>query len=657
MEHGPHSDQPSHHAMMAHDFMTRFYVSLCLTPPVLALSPMVQSWVGYSVSFAGDSYILFLLSAFVYAYGGLPFTKGLVTELKKRTPGMMTLIGLAITVAFLYSSAVVFGLEGKLFFWEIVTLIDLMLLGHWIEMRAVMGASNAIEELAGLLPATAHLVDVDDEIVDVPLPSLRIGSLVLVRPGESVPADGIVHHGASQVNEAMVTGESVPVPKKAGDRVIGGSITTDGSIYVKVTGLGADTYLSSVMALVSQAQQSKSETQTLADRAALYLTLISLSVGALTFAAWSLAGHESVFSIERMVTVMVITCPHALGLAIPLVIAVSASIGVKKGVLIKNRVAFESLRKVDTVVFDKTGTLTKGDFSVSDIFPAAAYTTDTLLTAAASLEKESEHPIARAIVDSAMQRSLKLQKTATFTSIVGEGIMGDVDGAMVRIVGHAYVTSRGTVPDDTRAAHAIEEGKTVVYCFVDGSYGGAIALADSIREESYQAIEMLKAQGIRTMMMTGDNSRVAQSVGDALGLDDVIAEVAPGGKSARIDALQKEGRSVCMVGDGINDAPALVQADVGIAIGTGTNVAIESADVILVKGDPRAVSTSIALSELTYRKMKQNLYWATGYNAVTIPLAAGVLYPVGFVVSPALGAVLMSLSTVIVAINAKFMSL
>ena len=552
-----HAGHASHHAMMVHDFKVRFYVSLCLTPPVLALSPMVQSWLGYSATFSGDSYLLLALSACIYLYGGLPFTKGLVKELRERNPGMMTLIGLAITVAFAYSSAVVFGLEGKLFFWELVTLIDLMLLGHWVEMRSVMSASNAIEGLAGLLPATAHLFDADDEVTDVPLTSLNLGSLVLVRPGESVPVDGVVHHGSSQVNEALVTGESMPIPKKAGDTVIGGSVNKDGSLYVKVTGLGESTYLSKVMALVAHAQQSHSPAQTLADRAALYLTLIALSVGAVTFAAWSLTGHDAAYSIERMVTVMVITCPHALGLAIPLVIAVSASMGVKRGILLKDRNAFETLRTVDTVVFDKTGTLTRGDFSVSGVYPAANSTEEHLLGLAASLERESEHPIAKAIVDHAMELALKLSKASTFTSITGEGVAGDVDGVTARILGHPYLASRGRVPEDKAAATAIEEGKTVVYIFADGSYAGSIALADTIRDESYDAVRMLRELGVATVMLTGDNERVARHVGDVLGIDTVIAGVAPEDKASTISNLQKDGRSVCMVGDGINDAPAL----------------------------------------------------------------------------------------------------
>lgn len=656
MQRGQSHGHASHHEAMARDFRDRLVVSAAFTVPVLALSPMIQGWAGVSVQIPGGKYVLFALSAFVYGYGGYPFTTGLLREVRSRAPGMMTLVGLAITVSFLYSSAVVFGLEGSLFFWELVTLIDLMLLGHWIEMRSVTGASGALEALARLLPAMAHRVDADELAEDVPVTSLRKGDLVLVRPGESVPADGTVHHGSSSVSESLITGESAPVSKKKGDKVIGGSVNAEGSLYVKVTGTGEETYLARIMTLVEGARRATSPTQTLADRAARILTLVSLSVGALTFLAWALAGSDASYAVGRMVTVMVITCPHALGLAIPLVVAVSISIGARSGLIIRDRTAFEALRNVDTVMFDKTGTLTKGTFGVTDVLPAASYDAATLLSLAASLEQDSEHPIARAIVEHALDKKAPLQRASVFSSLVGEGITGEVDGAVVRIVGHAYLASRGQVPDNAAVEGALTEGKTVAYVFIDGTYAGAIAMADTVRETAADAVRLLKEQGIRTLMLTGDNWAVAHDVAAQIGLDDVIAEVVPEDKGSTIAALQKEGHRVCMVGDGINDAPALVQADVGIAIGAGTDVAAASADLILVRSDPAAVAASIRLSGLTYRKMKQNLFWATAYNAVAIPLAAGVLYPIGIVISPAVGAVLMSLSTVIVAANAKMMS-
>jgi Cu2+-exporting ATPase len=645
----------SHHKMMVEDFKQRFFISTAVTIPVLLLSPLVQDFLSIEVTFPGDSYVLFALSAFVYVYGGYPFTKGLYNEVTSRTPGMMTLIGLAISVAFFYSSAVVFGLPGKFFFWELVTLIDIMLLGHWVEMRSVMGASRALEELAKLMPSTAHKLEDDGSVNDVAISSLSVGDRVLVKPGEKVPSDGTIVDGKTSVNESLLTGESTPVAKGEGDEVIGASINGEGSITVEITHTGKDSYISQVISLVEQAQQSRSKTQNLADRAALWLTIISISVGIITFSAWYLAGRDAVFSIERMVTVMVITCPHALGLAIPLVVAVSISLSVKKGVLVRDRRAFEQMRLLDTIVFDKTGTLTKGEFGVTDIV-ALDGDEESLVYDAASLEARSEHPIGVGIVNKAREMSINPGEVSSFSSITGRGIEGTVDGTDLRVVSQYYVKEHGDMPDDPRIARLLEQGKTLAFVYRGRSLAGVLALADIIRPESRDAIASLQAEGLRCLMLTGDNEKVAAWVAEEVGLDDYIAEVLPEQKSNTIKKIQDEGHRVGMVGDGVNDAPALAQADVGIAIGAGTDVAIESADVILVQSEPTAALSSYLLSKATYSKMKQNLFWATGYNAVTIPLAAGVLYPLGILLSPAVGAVLMSLSTVIVAINARFLS-
>ena len=645
----------SHHKMMVEDFKRRFFVSMIVTAPVLALSPLVQEFLSIEFSFVGDSYLLFALSAFVYAYGGYPFTKGLYKELSSRAPGMMTLIGLAISVAFFYSSAVVFGLPGKFFFWELVTLIDIMLLGHWVEMRSVMGASRALEELARLMPSTAHRISEDGSTEDVAISSLGAGDRVLVKPGEKVPSDGTIVDGTTSVNESLLTGESTPVTKGEGDKVIGASINGEGSITVEITHTGKDSYISQVISLVKQAQQSRSKTQNLADRAALWLTVISISVGITTFTAWHLAGRDAVFSIERMVTVMVITCPHALGLAIPLVVAVSISLSVKRGVLVRDRRAFEQMRLLDTIVFDKTGTLTKGEFGVTDVV-ALDGDEGSLVRDAASLESRSEHPIGVGIVKKAEEMSLEPGEVSSFSSITGRGIEGVVNGTNIRVVSQNYVKERGDMPDEERIETLLEQGKTLAFVYRDDTLAGVLALADIIRPESRDAIASLQAEGIRCLMLTGDNGKVAAWVAREVGLDDYFAEVLPEQKSETIKRIQDEGHRVGMVGDGVNDAPALAQADVGIAIGAGTDVAIESADVILVRSEPTAALSSYLLSKATYSKMKQNLFWATGYNAVTIPLAAGVLYPFGILLSPAVGAVLMSLSTVIVAVNARFLS-
>lgn len=655
-EMGKH-EHVSHHEMMVRDFKKRFFVSAALTTPILVLSPLIQKFLGFTVTFTGDKYLLFILSAIVFFYGGWPFLKGIVNELKSKHPGMMTLIALAITVAFVYSSTVVFGLKGKFFFWELVTLIDIMLLGHWIEMRSIMGASRALEALAKLMPSEAHLVKSDGIIEEVPISKLVRENIVLVKPGEKIPSDGIVIKGETSVNEAMLTGESKPVSKRKGDKVIGGAINGEGALHVKITHTGEDSYLSQVIKLVKQAQESKSKTQDLANKAASWLTLISVSIGTFTLLAWLYFGMEFVFALERMVTVMVITCPHALGLAVPLVVAVSTSLSAKKGLLIRNRVAFEKARNINAIIFDKTGTLTKGEFGITDLVAIGKHKENDILYYAASLEANSEHPIAKGIMNKAKSKKLKLGKVQKFKAIPGKGVQGIINKKLIKIIGQNYLKEKRMKVKNEKVNRLLEQGKTIVYVLLEDNIIGAIALADLIREESKEAISNLKSMGIQCMMLTGDNKQVAKWVSKELGLDDFFAEVLPHEKSQVVKKVQSKGLTVAMVGDGVNDAPALVQSNVGIAIGAGTDVAIESADIILVRNDPRDVVSIIGLAKATYGKMKQNLLWATGYNIFAIPLAAGVLYQYGVLLSPAIGAVLMSISTLIVAINARFLSI
>jgi Cu2+-exporting ATPase len=648
-----------HHAHMLQDFKKRFWISLLLTIPILLLSPLIQSLLGLeALRFTGDSYVLFALSTMIFFYGGWPFLKGLVRELSERRPGMMTLIGVAITVAYTYSSLVVFGLSGKIFYWELATLIDIMLLGHWIEMRSVMGASRALEKLAKMMPSTAHLVQPDGSTKDMPVGKLSPGDRVLVKPGEKIPVDGRVEKGETDVNEAMLTGESKPVPKKEGDKVIGGSINGEGAVEVKIEKTGKDTYLSQVINLVKQAQQSRSKTQLLADRAALWLTLIALGGGLITLVAWQILRGALDFSLERSVTVMVITCPHALGLAIPLVVAVSTALSAKSGLLIRDRGAFERARNLDCIVFDKTGTLTEGRFGVDDVVSLQeGVTEDEVLALAAAVETRSEHLIARGIVRGAEERKLKVKAPESFEAIPGKGAQARLKGQDVKVVSLGYLNEHGISVKSERVDRLAAQGKTVVYVLRDDKLIGAIALADVVREESKRAIGQLKEMGIKCMMLTGDRKEVAGWVAEELELDEFFAEVLPDEKSNKIKEIQKRGLKVAMVGDGVNDAPALVQADVGIAIGAGTDVAVESADIVLVENDPEDVVNILSLSKATYRKMRENLFWATGYNAIAIPLAAGILFPLGIVLSPAVGALLMSISTVIVAINARMLKL
>jgi len=650
-EHGMEHEGKSHHAQMLEDFKKRFIISSILTIPVLILSPAVQGLLGFEFAFPNSNLVLLGLSTIIYFYGGHPFLKGIFTELKARNPGMMTLIAIAISVAYIYSSAVVLGLPGKFFFWELVTLIDVMLLGHWMEMRSVMGASKALEKLVLIMPSDAHIVK-DEQIIDVHVNELKAGDVVLVKPGEKVPVDGIVLKGDSSVNEAMLTGESKPVSKGTDDEVIGGSINGEGSIHIEVKKTGKDTYLNQVIELVRTAQESKSKTQDLANRAALVLTIVAISVGTITLGVWLYVGQEFVFAIERAVTVMVIACPHALGLAIPLVVAVSTSLGAKSGLLIRDRQAFERARNIEAIVFDKTGTLTEGKFGVTDIIPFVKLEENEILAQAASLEINSEHPIALGLVNTSKERGIDTYAVENFQSIPGKGVEGNVMGKLLKVVSPNYLEEKGTKLSNEKIDHIKQQGKTIVFLLEDEEPVAAIGLADIIRKESKEAIDKLRSMGVKCMMLTGDNRFVAKWVSEDLGLDDYFAEVLPHEKAQTIKEIQKN-YTVAMVGDGVNDAPALVQADVGIAIGAGTDVAVESADIILVRNDPKDVVNIISLSKRTYSKMFQNILWATGYNAFAIPLAAGVLIGYGILLSPAAGAVLMSLSTVIVSVNAR----
>ena len=656
-KHNEHKGHANHHEHMIADYRKRFWISLAVSIPILFLSPLIQKFLGLgnSVRFPGDTYVAFLLSSFVFFYGGYPFLKGMIDEIKKKQPGMMTLISVAISVAYFYSSAVVFGLEGKVFFWELATLIDIMLVGHWIEMKSVMGASKALEELAKLMPSDAHLIQDDDSIVEVPLSQLKSGDKVLVKPGEKIPADGIAIKGESSVNESMLTGESKPVTKKTGDKVIGGGINGEGSLVIKVERTGKDSFLSQVIDLVKEAQESKSKTQDLANRAAFWLTIIAIVGGAVTMFIWLAIMNESLaFALERTVTVMVITCPHALGLAVPLVVAVSTAISAKNGLLIRNRAAFEQARKLNAIIFDKTGTLTKGEFGVTDIISFDdGYSEDDILHFAASVERNSEHPIAQGIYKS----TENISEAHEFKAVQGKGAKAIVEGKNVGVFSPGYLREKNINVTDKKIEILSEQGKTVVFLLIEEKLVGAIALADIIREESKKAISEFKKLGIKTIMLTGDNKKVAKYVADELGLDRYIAEVLPDGKAKTVKEIQSEGFVVAMTGDGVNDAPALAQADVGIAIGAGTDVAVETADIVLVKSNPLDVLSIIKLAKATYKKMVQNLVWATGYNFFAIPLAAGILYNWGILLSPAAGAALMSLSTVIVAINAKMLKI
>ena len=645
----------SGHGDMVEDFKKRFFVSLILTIPILALSPMIQHFLGVNWRFENDMYILFALSSIVFFYGGWPFLIGGINEIKEKNPGMMTLIALAITIAYSYSTAVVFGWGGNQLFWELATLVVIMLLGHWIEMRSILGASNALEQLVKLMPSEAHKLDEDNQVRDIPLAEVRNNDRVLVKPGEKIPVDGSILEGKSTVDESMLTGESVPIDKVAGEGVIGGSVNKEGSLVIQVEKTGEASYLSQVIKMVKEAQESKSRTQDLTNRAAKWLFYLALAAGFITLAAWLAFGYALDIAIERMVTVMVIACPHALGLAAPLVVAVSTSISAKQGLLIRNRADFEGARNLDAVVFDKTGTLTQGEFGVTDIVPAGNYTGEEVLQLAAAIEQNSEHPIATGIVKSAKEKGLSIGRVSDFESITGKGIQGTVDGQKVNVVSPGYVNSNQLKYNEKQFNDLSEEGKTVVFVLVEDRLAGMVALADIVRKTAKEAVAALKEKGIHSIMLTGDNLKVANWVAKQVGIDEVYAEVLPNDKAHQIQQIKDGGRRVAMTGDGVNDAPALATADLGIAIGAGTDVAMETADVVLVRSNPNDVVALIDLSKKTYRKLVQNLWWATGYNIFAIPLAAGVLAPWGFVISPAIGAVFMSLSTIIVAINAKLL--
>ncbi len=649
--HGGH-DHTEHHKHMVRDFKKRFFVSTIITIPILLLSPLIQGFLNYTLTFLGDKYLMFVLSSFVFFYGGWPFLKGLYDELKEKQPGMMTLIALAIFVAYVYSAAVVFGLRGKYFFWELATLIDIMLLGHWIEMKSVLGASRALEKLAHLLPDTAHLLE-GKNVSDVKISELKKEDVILIKAGEIVPADAVITEGKSYIDESMLTGESKPVEKGKDDKVIGGSVNGDSVLKAKVVGTGEDSYLNKVVNLVKQAQASKSKTQRLADRAAVWLTIIAITAGTVTLIFWLFKAPDIAFAIERMATVMIITCPHALGLAIPLVGAVSTSLSAKNGLLIRNRTAFENSRNITTLVFDKTGTLTEGKFGISFIKTFdSEYDAEDIIQIASSLEVNSEHSIARGILNKAKELDVKTLKSEDFEVIKGEGVKGKVDGEEVQLVSKNYLDKNiKKIPEEVTK----KLSGTLVFVLIDGKLIGLIELSDRIREDSFEAIKRLKKEGIKCRMLTGDNKDVAKEVADELELDGFFAEVLPHEKQLKIKELQDKGEVVAMTGDGINDAPALAQADVGIAIGSGTDVAAETADIILVNSNPKDVLSLILFGKATYRKMVQNLFWATGYNVIAIPLAAGVLYGAGIIISPAVGAILMSMSTVIVAINAGFL--
>ena len=668
MEHSEHNHTESTHTHNHHsehsgsghdkhaghniaDFWKRFVICSIVSIPVLALSHMIQQWLGFEVTFEGDKYVLALLSTFIFLYGGYPFLKGLYDEVKDKAIGMMTLIGVAITVAWAYSVAITFGLQGMDFYWEMVTLIDIMLIGHYFEMKSVMGASRSLELLVKMMPSTAHHIK-DGNIHDMPVSQLKIDDMVLVKPGEKVPVDGIVIEGESYVDESMLTGESKPVKKEKDSKVIGGAVNSNGSLTIRVVSIGKDSYLNKVVKLVEDAQKIKSKTQNFADRAAKVLTFVALGGGVITFVVWLLLGFPFVFALERMVTVMVISCPHALGLAVPLVVAISTSISAQKGLLIRNRTAFENARLITTIIFDKTGTLTKGSHELQEVKVLGnGFDKNELLRLASGVEQHSEHYIAAGFLRKVKELKIKIPKAENFNYLPGKGLEGNVEGKEIKVVGPNYLKEQNISVTDTTNDFT----GTVVYILIDKEVAGYFTFSDQIRESSFEAIQILKEASIKNLLLTGDNEKVAKKVCDELKMDGYIANVLPHDKLEKVKELQTKGEYVAMTGDGANDAPALAQADVGIAVGSGTDVAAETADIILVNSDPKDIANLILFGKATYNKMIQNLWWAAGYNILAIPLAAGVLYKWGFMLSPAIGAVLMSLSTIVVAINAQLL--
>ncbi|MBI2284462.1 MAG: cadmium-translocating P-type ATPase [Bacteroidetes bacterium] len=645
---GGHDKHAGHHA---DDFWKRFWVCLIISVPVLLLSHMIQTWLGFELGFPGDKYVLALLSTFVFFYGGYPFLKGLYDEVKDGSIGMMTLIGVAITVAWGYSVAVTLGLPGMDFYWEMATLIDIMLIGHYFEMRSVMGASRSLELLVKMMPATAHHLK-NGHIHDIPVADIRIGDQVLVKPGEKIPVDGVVLEGESYLDESMLTGESKPVKKEKDSKVIGGSVNGSGSLTVQVTSTGKDSYLNKIVKLVEDAQKVKSTTQNFADRAAKVLTFVALGGGIITLLVWLLLGFPFVFALERMVSVMVISCPHALGLAVPLVVAISTTVAAQKGLLLRNRTAFENARLITTIIFDKTGTLTHGSHALQEtVVVNKQFTEKELMRLAAGVEQYSEHYIANGLIRKVKEAGINIPKPEKFNYLPGKGIEGIVEGKEIKVVGPNYLQEKNLAVIEEAAI----SDSTVVYVLIDNTVAGYFSFADSIREESFEAIAILKEAGIKNLLLTGDNERVARKVSEELKMDGYLANVLPHDKLKKVKELQDKGEFVAMTGDGVNDAPALAQADVGIAVGSGTDVAAETADIILVNSNPKDIANLLLFGRATYQKMIQNLWWAAGYNIIAIPLAAGVLYKWHIMLSPAIGAVLMSMSTIVVAINAQLL--
>lgn len=655
-DHASHDQHAGHSPEM---FRDKFWLSLILTVPVVFSAAHIQMTFRYEApEFPGSTWISPVLGTVVFLYGGLVFLKGAWRELRARLPGMMTLISLAISVAFIFSWVVQLGfIQADAIWWELATLVTIMLLGHWIEMRSISQAQGALQELVKLLPDTATRVSEQGEET-VPVSELQEGDIVLVRPGERVPADGLIQKGTSDLNEALITGESRPVKKKEGDEVIAATINGEGSLRIQVTGAGERTKLSGIMRLVADAQTSKSRAQHLADRAARTLTGVAIVAGVVTLVVWQFVGASIDFSIIRVVTVLVIACPHALGLAVPLVVAISTTMGARNGLLVRDRLGLEEARNLDTVIFDKTGTLTLGEFRVVEMSVAEEGSEENMLRIAAGVESESEHPIARGIVKTAVERKLEVPPADGFRAVTGKGVAASVGGVEYHMGGPALLTAENAQVSDTlrkTADAAAGRGQAAIYLLRNSKAQAVFAVADAIREESREAIRALHARGIEVAMLTGDAQSVADAVAAELDIDTVFAQVLPEDKAAKVRELQDQGKKVAMVGDGVNDAPALATADIGIAIGAGTDVAVEAGHIVLVRSDPRDIPKIVELSRATYRKMLQNLWWAAGYNIFAIPLAAGVLAAWGILLTPALGAVLMSASTVVVAINAQLL--